>query len=327
MEKASQTPALREFPPDYVILSDDDDRNPHEQAIDRTMNTLKDYTLGFIGLGLMGRPMCLNLHRAGAHLIIHNRSQETARQLERPGIVAVPSPAEVARSANIILLMVADTPAVEQVLFGKSGLIEGVRENALVIDMGTTAVVPTREFARRLNEAGAGYIDAPVSGGEIGAIDGTLTIMAGGDSESIQRALPLFGVLGAKFTHVGDVGAGQIAKAANQIIVGLNIGAVAEALALAKSAGADPAKVRAALMGGFAGSRILEVHGQRMIEENFKAGGKITTQHKDLIQALELAALCGLDLPATKLNTQLYKSLIDQGLGNLDHSALIKALK
>lgn len=291
------------------------------------MNRLKDHTLGFIGLGLMGRPMCLNLHKAGARLIVHNRSPEAARQLERPGIVAIASPAEVARSANIILLMVSDTPAVERVLFGKSGLVEGLQENTLVIDMGTTAVASTREFARRLSQAGVDYVDAPVSGGEIGAINGSLTIMAGGTEESIQRALPLFDVLGSKFTHVGEVGAGQIAKAANQIIVGLNIGAVAEALALTKRAGADPAKVREALMGGFAGSRILEVHGQRMIDENFKPGGKIATQYKDLVQALELAALFGLDLPATKLNMQLYKSLIDQGLGNLDHSALIKALK
>ncbi len=294
---------------------------------DRSMSRLEDYTLGFIGLGLMGRHMCLNLHQAGARLFVHNRSPETARQLERPGIVAVASPTEVSRSANIILLMVADTPAVEQVLFGESGLIKGLQENALVIDMGTTAVVPTREFARRLSQAGADYIDAPVSGGEIGASDGTLTIMAGGSTESIQRAIPLFNVLGSKFTHVGDIGAGQIAKAANQIIVGLSIGAVAEALTLAKSAGADPSKVREALMGGFAGSRILEVHGQRMIEENFRPGGKITTQHKDLVQALELAALYGLDLPATKLNAQLYNALINQGLGNLDHSALIKVLK
>lgn len=291
------------------------------------MNRLKDYTLGFIGLGLMGRPMCLNLHQAGARMVIHNRSPEAARQLERPGIVSVTSPAEVARTADIILLMVADTPAVEQVLFGKSGLIEGLRESALIIDMGTTAVVPTREFARRLNQAGAEYIDAPVSGGEIGAINGTLTIMAGGKAAAIQRALPLFQVLGSKFTHVGDIGAGQVAKAANQVIVGLNIGAVAEALTLAERAGADPAKVREALMGGFAGSRILEVHGQRMIEQNFQPGGKVTTQYKDLTQALELAALYGLELPATQLNAQLYKSLIDQGQGNLDHSALIKALK
>lgn len=291
------------------------------------MDRLKDHTLGFIGLGLMGRPMCLNLHQAGARLVIHNRSPKAARKLECPGILPVSSPAEVARTASTVLLMVADTPAVEQVLFGKSGLIEGLQEDALVIDMGTTAVVPTREFARRINQAGADYVDAPVSGGEIGAINGTLTIMAGGKPAAIERALPLFQVLGSKFTHVGDIGAGQIAKAANQVIVGLNIGAVAEALELASRAGADPARVREALMGGFAGSRILEVHGQRMIEERFQPGGKITTQFKDLTQALDLAALYNLELPATALNARLYKSLIDQGLGNLDHSALIKALK
>ncbi|AKH19485.1 NAD(P)-dependent oxidoreductase [Sedimenticola thiotaurini] len=291
------------------------------------MKRLENYTLGFIGLGLMGRPMCLNLHQAGARLIVHNRSPEAAKQLERAGILSVATPAEVARSADIILLMVADTPAVEQVLFGPSGLVEGLRENGLIIDMGTTAVGPTREFAKRLKQHGVDYVDAPVSGGEIGAINGTLTIMAGGEEQAIQRALPLFDVLGSRFTHVGDIGAGQIAKAANQVIVGLNIGAVAEALTLARQAGADPAKVREALMGGFASSRILEVHGQRMIDGDFAPGGKITTQHKDLRQALELAADYHLELPATRLNAELYQTLIDQGLGDLDHSALIKVLK
>jgi len=291
------------------------------------MNRLDNYTLGFIGLGLMGRPMCLNLHQAGARLVIHNRSPEAARQLERPGIRSVASPAEVARSADIILLMVADTPAVEQVLFGEAGLIDGLQTGSLVIDMGTTAVGPTREFAARLKLSGVDYIDAPVSGGEIGAVNASLTIMAGGEDQAIQRALPLFDVLGSRFTHVGDIGAGQIAKAANQVIVGLNIGAVAEALTLARRAGADPAKVREALMGGFAGSRILEVHGQRMIAEDFAPGGKITTQHKDLAQALELADRYNLELPATRLNASLYRSLIEQGLGDLDHSALIKVLQ
>lgn len=291
------------------------------------MKRLENYTLGFIGLGLMGRPMCLNLHQAGARLIVHNRSPEAAKQLERAAVLSVATPAEVARSADIILLMVADTPAVEQVLFGPSGLVEGLRENGLIIDMGTTAVGPTREFAKRLKQHGVDYVDAPVSGGEIGAINGTLTIMAGGEEQAIQRALPLFDVLGSRFTHVGDIGAGQIAKAANQVIVGLNIGAVAEALTLARQAGADPAKVREALMGGFASSRILEVHGQRMIDGDFAPGGKITTQHKDLRQALELAADYHLELPATRLNAELYQTLIDQGLGDLDHSALIKVLK
>ena len=291
------------------------------------MGTLDGHDLGFVGLGLMGRPMCLNLHAAGARLAVHNRTGSVAQALARPGLEPVPTPAEAARAADIVIVMVADTPAVEQVLFGENGLAEGLRPGALVIDMGTTAVVPTRAFARRLAEQGVDYVDAPVSGGQIGAVDGTLTIMAGGRVEAIERARPVFEVLGKSLTHVGDVGAGQVAKAANQVIVGLNIGAVAEAFALVESAGVDPARVRQALMGGFAGSRILEVHGQRMIDEQFEPGGKITTQHKDLRQALELGALHGQDLPATRLNMQLYERLIDEGFGALDHSALIKALR
>jgi len=291
------------------------------------MTRLDGYTLGFIGLGLMGHPMCLNLHSAGARMVIHNRSPGVMNALKRPGITPAGTPAEVARSADIILLMVADTPAVEQVLFGEHGIIHGLRHGALVIDMGTTAVIPTRDFAARLKQAGADYIDAPVSGGEIGAIDASLTIMAGGSREAIERARPIFDVLGASFTHVGDAGAGQVAKAANQIIVGLNIGAVAEALALVKSAGVDPAKVREALMGGFAASRILEVHGQRMIDNDFQPGAKISTQYKDMRQAIELGAVYHQALPATALGASLYKSLIDQGDENLDHSALIKALQ
>lgn len=291
------------------------------------MKLLDGFTLGFIGLGLMGRPMCLNLHRAGAHMVIHNRSPGVVEELIGPGITSAATPADIAQQADIILLMVSDTPAVEQVMFGKEGLIHGLNEGALIIDMGTTAVVSTRDFAKKLDQAGAEYVDAPVSGGEIGAIDGSLTIMAGGRPEAIKRAKPLFDVVGSTFTHVGSIGAGQVAKAANQIIVGLNIGAVAEALALAKSAGVDPSKVREALMGGFAASRILEVHGKKMIEENFKPGAKITTQYKDLRQALELGTIYDQVLPATKLNMSLYKSLIDKGEGELDHCALIKALQ
>ena len=291
------------------------------------MKTLTEQTFGFIGLGLMGRPMCLNLHAAGARMIIHNRSRDKAEQLVRPGIETAATPAEVARRADTIVLMVSDTPAVEEVLFGAQGLIRGLQDNALVIDMGTTAAVATRDFAARIRQAGADYIDAPVSGGDIGAIDATLTIMAGGEASAIQRAGPIFDVLGASFTHVGSVGAGQVAKAANQVIVGLNIGAVAEAFALVRSAGVDPAKVRQALMGGFAASRILEVHGQKMIDRNFKPGAKVTTQYKDMSQAIELGALHGQALPATELNRSLYKTLIDRGQGNLDHSALIKALR
>lgn len=290
------------------------------------MPTLDGYHLGFIGLGLMGRPMCLNLLQAGARLTVYNRSRPPLEQLLRPGIDGADSPAGVAAVSHTILLMVADGAAVEQVLFGEHGLATNLRSGDLVIDMGTTAVTATRQIAKRLRASGAELVDAPVSGGEIGAREGSLSIMAGGSDGAIQRARPLFEVLGKRFTHVGDVGAGQIAKAANQVIVGLNIGAVAEALALAQRAGADPAKVRQALLGGFAASRVLEVHGQRMIDGEFSPGAKITTQHKDLRQALELAAGLGLELPATRLNMELYRSMIEAGAGALDHSALFQLI-
>lgn len=288
------------------------------------MSPLEKIRIGFIGLGLMGRPMCLNLHRAGARLIIHNRSRAVVDQLVQESIEPAQNPAEVGRRAETVVLMVSDTPAVQQVLFGADGLAEGVQPGSLVIDMGTTAVAATREYAARLALLGVDFIDAPVSGGEIGARDGSLAIMAGGSEAAMQRARPLFDVLGRSTVHVGEVGAGQVAKAANQVIVGLNIGAVAEALALAKHADVDPAKVREALLGGFAASRILEVHGQRMIDGTFAPGGKVTTQHKDLHQALELAASLGLSLPATELNMALYQRLIDNGDGGLDHSALFR---
>jgi len=291
------------------------------------MTSLSGYRIGFIGLGLMGRPMCLHLHRAGAQLTIHNRSRAVVDELIQPGIEAADRPAEVARRADMVVLMVSDTPAVEQVIFGPDGLINGLRPGTLIIDMGTTAATATREFAHRLQQAGAELIDAPVSGGQIGARDASLAIMAGGADAAIERARPLFEVLGKTFTQVGEVGAGQVAKAANQVIVGLNIGAVAEALALADSAGVDMGKVRQALLGGFAASRVLEVHGQRMIDGNFTPGGKVTTQHKDLRQAIELGASQGLSLPATELNMGLYQTLIDRGDGALDHSALFRLIR
>ena len=288
------------------------------------MQTLERTSIGFVGLGLMGRPMCLNLHRAGARLFVYNRSRQVLDDIAQPGIEPVGAPADLPGHARTLILMVSDTPAVEQVLFGVDGLSGHVREGTLIIDMGTTAAAPTREFARRLREQGADYIDAPVSGGEVGARDATLTIMAGGSAAAIERARPIFSALGRSFTHVGEVGAGQVAKAANQVIVGLTIGAVAEALALVRSAGVDPGKVREALLGGFAASRILELHGQRMLDDDFRPGGKVTTQHKDLTQALELAAASGLDLPATRLNRAMYQQLIDAGHGDLDHSALFR---
>ena len=224
--------------------------------------------------------------------------------------------------AFIVLLRNANMVSrIANLYYGRPGA-----RGSLVIDMGTTAVGPTRRFAEQLRAREADFLDAPVSGGEIGAIGGQLSIMVGGSESALARAQPLFDVLGNKTVHIGEVGTGQITKAANQVIVGLNIGAVAEALTLAKKAGADAARVREALLGGFAASRILEVHGQRMIDGAFKPGGKVLTQYKDLSQAIELAEAYGLDLPATRLNRELYRQLIDAGDGELDHSALILAL-
>ncbi len=291
------------------------------------MGTLSGITIGFIGLGLMGRPISLNLHRAGAELIIYNRSRGIVDELVGVGIKAATSPKDVAERAPIIVLMVSDTPAVERVLFGDDGVAQGLQTGAIVIDMGTTAVTATRNFAQQIKAKGAHYVDAPVSGGQVGAEAATLAIMVGASEDAFARAKPIFKVLAKNITHVGEGGAGQVAKAANQIIVGVTIGAVAEALALAKKAGVDPAKVRQALAGGFAASRILEVHGLRMVDQTFDPGGKATTQRKDLAQALELAQQLGMELPATALNRDLYDKLIEMGGGELDHSALIKVLE
>lgn len=291
------------------------------------MPALSGRTIGFIGLGLMGRPMALNLHAAGAHMVIHNRSQGVVEELAAFGMDAAPTPAAVAKRAETVIIMVPDTPSVETVLLGEHGVVSELQPDGLVIDMGTTMVGETRRFAECVVATGGAYVDAPVSGGTIGAQSGTLTIMAGGADDAIARIMPVFEVLGQRTTHVGGVGTGQVAKAANQVIVGLNIGAVAEALTLAKRAGADPARVREALKGGFADSRILEVHGQRMVDGNFAPGGKCVTQRKDMNQALELAASLGFDLPATRLNRDLYDKVIAAGHGDLDHAALFKVFE
>ena len=285
-------------------------------------HSLSGHVVGFIGLGLMGRPMAVNLHAAGAEVVIHNRSRAVVDALAAEGLSPAHAPREVAERAPVVIVMATDTPAVEKIVGGHDGVAGGIAPGGLVIDMGTTAVEATRALARTIEGRGARFVDAPVSGGEIGAKAGTLSIMAGGSQEAITRAMPYFEVMGAGTTHIGDVGAGQVAKAANQVIVGLTIGAVAEALALARRAGADPAKVREALRGGFAASRILEVHGQRMIDGAFTPGGKATTQRKDLQQALELASSIGLALPATALTRDLYDRLIAAGGGDLDHSGL-----
>ena len=292
-----------------------------------TPTALNGHTIGFIGLGLMGKPMALNLNAAGAKVIVHNRSRPVVDELSRQGLTPAATPAEVARNADIVILMLPDTAAVETVLFGPDGVIEGVRTGSLIVDMGTSEATTTRTFAQRIQAQGGDFVDAPVSGGTIGAENGTLVFMAGGTDEAFARMRPALDVLGQNAVHVGDVGAGQVAKAANQIIVGLTISAVGEALKLAERAGVDPAKVREALSGGFAASRILEVHGQRMISGDFTPGGKCVTQRKDLFQALKLAHEHELELPTTKLVMEQYDRAIEAGFGDLDHAALIKILE
>jgi len=290
------------------------------------MTQLHGQTIGFIGLGMMGRPMARNLAAAGAKMIVNNRSKAPMDELAAAGMATAETPADVAARADVVITMLTDTPAVELVIAGPGGVLEGVRSGALVIDMSTTKVPVTRALAAKLAEKNAAFIDAPVSGGTIGAEGGSLIIMAGGADAAMDRARPIFDVLGSRTTRVGDVGAGQVAKAANQVIVGLNIGAVAEALTLAKHAGVDPARVREALAGGFADSRVLEVHGERMVTGKLQPGARATVQRKDMDQAIELASELGIDLPATRLSRDLYDKLIAQGDGDLDHAALIKAI-
>lgn len=288
------------------------------------MDSIKGRTIGFIGLGLMGKPMSRNLHRAGAILVIHNRSCAVVDELTGEGMSPAASPREVAERSETVILMTSDTPAVEQVLFGANGLLKGLRPGQLIIDMGSSDVTATRRFAEGVIAAGGDYLDAPVSGGQIGAEQATLAIMVGGSEAAFNRARPVFAALGRNITHVGRPGAGQVAKIANQLIVGVTIGAVAEALALAKHAGIDMAKLREALMGGFAQSRILEVHGQRMVEGRFPPGAYATTQRKDISQGQSLAASIDLALPFLDVCGEQYDRLIQQGYGKLDHSGLFK---
>lgn len=279
-------------------------------------------TVGLIGLGLMGRPMARALAACGATVAAYSRSPAPVGELAAAGVVVPAADAQaVAAAADAVILMLTDTPAVAAVL---DALTPALRPGLLIVDMGTTAASDTRRFAQTVAGFGAEWVDAPVSGGVAAAQTASLTIMAGGSDAAFTRASPLFQAMGRRITHVGDVGAGQVAKAANQVIVGLTIGAVAEALALARAAGVDPARVRDAIRGGFAESRILELHGGRMVSGDFTPGGRATTQAKDMRQALELAATLGLELPAVALNRTLYEKLIEKGDGGLDHAALYR---
>lgn len=282
--------------------------------------------IGFIGLGIMGRPMALNLKNAGHDLVVPERGSLTAEI--RAAATVVANAAAVAAASEVVILMVPDTPDVEAVLFGAGGVAEGLKAGTLVIDMSSISPIATKDFAARIVAKGCEYVDAPVSGGEVGAKQATLTIMAGGTEAAFNRAKPLFEVMGKNITHVGnEAGAGQTCKVANQIIVALNIQAVSEALVFAARAGADPAKVRQALMGGFASSRILEVHAERMINGTFNPGFRIRLHQKDLNLALSAAKDLNLSLPNTAIAQQMMSSVSAHGGADLDHSALIQAIE
>lgn len=282
--------------------------------------------IGFIGLGVMGRPMAAHLIDAG-HTLHLSRVKEVSQFLVDKGGKATKSAADVARAAEVIILMLPDTPDVEAVLFGPDGVAEGLSKGKLVIDMSSISPVATKSFAERIAAFGCDYVDAPVSGGEVGAKNAALTIMAGGTEAAFARAKPLFEKMGKNITLVGGVGDGQTAKVANQIIVGLTIAAVGEALSFAKKAGADPAKVREALMGGFASSRILEVHGERMIKRTFDPGFRIRLHRKDMSLAVDAAKALDLFLPNTAATQQLMNAAIARGDGDADHSGLIKTIE
>jgi len=283
--------------------------------------------IGFIGTGIMGLPMAQNLQKAGHDIFLSEHHDKAPAALLESGAVALANPKEVAQEAEFIIIMVPDTPQVEDVLFRENGIAEGVGPNKIVIDMSSISPSATKQFAEKINATGAQYLDAPVSGGEVGAKAGSLSIMVGGSEESFARALPLFEAMGKNITRVGGNGDGQTAKVANQIIVALNIQAVAEALLFAAKNGADPAKVREALMGGFAGSKILEVHGERMIKGTFDPGFRINLHQKDLNLALSGARELGLNLPNTANAQQVFSTCAALGGSGWDHSALIKGLE
>lgn len=282
--------------------------------------------IGFIGLGIMGAPMALHLVNAGHDVTYVKRSKVNA-EIAASSAKGVATAKEVAQAADVIILMLPDTPDVQAVLFGESGVAEGLTKGKTVIDMSSISPIETKAFAEKIAALGCDYLDAPVSGGEVGAKAASLTIMVGGTEEAFAKAKPLFEKMGKNITHVGGVGDGQTTKVANQIIVALNIAAVGEALLFASKAGADPAKVRQALMGGFAASRILEVHGERMIKRTFNPGFRIGLHQKDLGLALAGAKSMGVALPQTASAAQLMQTCAAQGWDQLDHSALVKALE
>ncbi len=282
--------------------------------------------VGFIGLGIMGKPMAAQLQTAGHKLFLHDVASLPKNLLDG-GAVGCKSGKEVASQADIVIVMVPDTPHVEAALFGKDGVAEGLSKGKVVVDMSSISPLATKEFAAKINKLGCDYLDAPVSGGEVGAQQASLTIMVGGPQAAFDRVKPLFDKMGKNITLVGGNGDGQTTKVANQIIVALTIEAVGEALLFASKAGADPARVRQALMGGFASSRILELHGQRMIDRKFDPGFRIELHQKDLNLALQGAKTLQISLPNTATCQELFNACAAHGGSKWDHSGMVKALE
>jgi len=280
-------------------------------------------TIGFVGLGIMGKPMARNLIKAGYPLVVHNRSRGVVEELSKEGAQTATNPQEVAARSEVVITMLPDSPDVELVYAGEQGIFAGAKEGRLLIDMSSISPIVARKLAQQAEKQGCDMLDAPVSGGEAGAIAGALSIMIGGKALAVERAMPIFQVLGKNIVHVGDAGAGQVTKAANQMVVGTTIAIVSEALVLAAKAGVDPAKVRQALLGGFAQSKILEAHGQKMLERNFKPGFRIRLHEKDMKIALGTGAEYGVPLMVTSEVAQMMTAMRSMGNGDLDHSALV----
>ncbi|MBT9613189.1 MAG: 2-hydroxy-3-oxopropionate reductase [Burkholderiales bacterium] len=283
--------------------------------------------VAFIGLGIMGRPMALNLQKAGHTVFVHGRRTESMTPLAQAGCTACASAAEAAAQADISIIMVSDTHDVKLVLFSEGGVAAGAKPGSVVVDMSTISPTATRRYALRLAEQGVAMLDAPVSGGDVGAINATLSIMVGGKPDVFERVKPVFEAMGKSIVLVGDHGAGQVAKACNQIVVAVTIEAVAEALTFARKSGVDPGKVRDALMGGFAASRILEVHGKRMLDNNYQPGFKTKLHQKDMNIVMETAKELGLALPAAALVMQHLNALMGTGDAELDSAAVMKVVE
>ena len=284
--------------------------------------------IGFIGLGIMGKPMAKNLMEAGYELVVHNRSPEKAEELAEEGdATAAGSPREVAAACDIVITMLPDSPDVEAVVAGESGVLEGIRDGALLVDMSTISPVVTEELSEKVREQGASMLDAPVSGGDVGAMEGALSIMVGGSEEDFERARPLFAVMGKAATHVGPIGAGQVVKACNQIVVALTIEAVSEALVLGSKGGVAPEKLVEALSGGLAGSAVMEAKKEKFFSHDFEPGFRIELHHKDLGIALAAGREYGVSLPVTAIVDQMLEASKAKGRGDRDHSALLTLLE